>query len=65
MSKKLIIKKDWCKGCAICVVFCPKKVLKIQGEKAVIDNENACIYCSLCEYRCPDFAIYVEGGDKK
>ncbi|MCL2556426.1 MAG: 4Fe-4S binding protein [Firmicutes bacterium] len=62
MSKKLIIKEDWCKGCAICVAFCPKKVLDIKKEKATIVNEEACIYCSLCEIRCPDYAIYIEGG---
>ena len=62
MSKKLIIKEDWCKGCAICVAFCPKKVLQMKGEKAVIADLKACIYCALCEVRCPDYAIYVEGG---
>ncbi|MCL2821811.1 MAG: 4Fe-4S binding protein [Firmicutes bacterium] len=60
MSKKLVIKKEWCKGCAICSAFCPKQVLEIKAEKVVIANESACIYCSLCEQRCPDFAIWVE-----
>jgi len=62
MGKKLIIKSEWCKGCAVCVEFCPKDVLAMKGEKAVIANEGACIYCTLCEQRCPDYAIYVDKG---
>ena len=54
------INPAWCKGCEICVAFCPKQVLKLQDGKAVVDNESNCIKCRLCEYRCPDFAIFVE-----
>lgn len=60
-EKQLIIKKEWCKGCAICVVFCPKKVLEIKDEKVVIVSDQ-CIKCGLCELRCPDYAIYLGGN---
>ncbi|WP_053957307.1 4Fe-4S dicluster domain-containing protein [Inediibacterium massiliense] len=60
-EKKLIIKKSWCKGCGICVEFCPKKVLALKNEKIeIVDLEN-CIKCGLCELRCPDYAIYLGG----
>ncbi|MBM9604760.1 4Fe-4S binding protein, partial [Desulfopila inferna] len=26
--KELVINRDWCKGCGICVKFCPTKVLE-------------------------------------
>lgn len=52
---------DRCKGCGICVGFCPKKVLKVSDlEKVEVVNEKDCIKCKQCEIRCPDYAIFVE-----
>jgi 2-oxoglutarate ferredoxin oxidoreductase subunit delta len=53
------IKPKWCKGCAICVEFCPHEVLAMEGGKAVVKNPEACNACGLCEVRCPDFAIVL------
>ncbi len=62
MEKKLpkieIIEK-YCKGCHICVEFCPTNVLEMQGFVAGVKNLEACIKCMQCELRCPDFAIKV------
>lgn len=59
MSFKLHINR--CKGCGICVEFCPKKVLVVnQLEKVEVANEKDCILCRQCEMRCPDFAIFVQ-----
>lgn len=64
-NKNLVRNIDWCKGCGVCVEFCPKKVLKIENEKVIIDKKEDCIYCGQCELRCPDNAIYiVEGKDE-
>ena len=50
-----------CKGCGICVEFCPKKVLELsEVEKVTIVNSDNCIKCLQCELRCPDYAIFVE-----
>ena len=59
MSKKLIINSAWCKGCGICVAFCPKKVLMLKREKVCVAAEG-CILCGQCELRCPDYAIYLD-----
>ena len=59
-NKKLVINPKWCKGCGICVEFCPKKALELKHEKVRIADEEACILCGLCELRCPDYAIYIE-----
>lgn len=60
-KKKLrehVINSDWCKGCGICVSFCPKKVLELDvRDKAVAIRAEDCICCMLCELRCPDLAI--------
>ena len=51
---------DWCKGCGICVEFCPSKVFVIGDQgKATVVNEKDCIHCGFCELHCPDFAIVV------
>lgn len=60
-DKSLIVEKDWCKGCGICVAFCPKNVLEIKDGKVVISDLEACIQCGQCELRCPDYAIYLGG----
>lgn len=58
--KELVINREWCKGCGICVSLCPKKVLELDaGEKAKVVRPEDCICCLLCELRCPDLAIKV------
>jgi 2-oxoglutarate ferredoxin oxidoreductase subunit delta len=48
-----------CKGCSICVEFCPTKVLAMDAFVVKVENADACIACMQCELRCPDFAIKV------
>lgn len=59
--KKILINKNWCKGCGICVAICPKKVLIMDsGGKAAVANQSLCTGCDMCESHCPDFAISTE-----
>ena len=59
--KQHLITPDWCKGCGICVAFCPKNVLALDdSEKVVPVRADDCICCRLCELRCPDLAIEIE-----
>ncbi|HCO11946.1 MAG TPA: 4Fe-4S ferredoxin [Desulfonauticus sp.] len=56
----------WCKGCGICVNFCPGKVLEFDEHgKAYVARMEECIGCGFCELHCPDFAISVVAKDKK
>lgn len=58
--KEHIVDNEWCKGCGICVHFCPKNVLELNNEeKAFAARHPDCICCKLCELRCPDLAIEV------
>ncbi len=55
------IKRDWCKGCGICVEFCPQDALSMDGmEKAILEYPEKCNSCGICELRCPDLAIELK-----
>ncbi len=67
MSSEVMLRSSWCKGCGICVEFCPKKVFSLdaEAEKAVVEHPEACVGCGTCERMCPDLAITVHrnGGE--
>lgn len=57
-KQKIIIDREMCKGCRICVAFCPEKVLELDDEeKVIVVSPEKCNACRLCEFRCPDMAI--------
>ncbi|MHB1041365.1 MAG: 4Fe-4S binding protein [Eubacteriales bacterium] len=54
----VMVNKEFCKGCSICVKLCPKKVFAMDGRgKAYVKNQHSCSGCGTCEIHCPDFAI--------
>jgi len=60
------VEERLCKGCALCVHFCPKDVLNLsekRNEKGYniveVGYPEKCTYCELCEMNCPDFALFV------
>ncbi len=57
--KRLETNIKWCKGCGICVAFCPKNVLTLKDGKVFIDRPKDCVSCGTCESLCPDFAIFL------
>ena len=65
---KVTFKEDLCKGCALCVDACPKKIIAIAKDKINAKghhpveavNEEACIGCVFCATMCPDCIIKVE-----
>jgi 2-oxoglutarate ferredoxin oxidoreductase subunit delta len=60
-TEAIVIRKDLCKGCGICVAFCPTHVLELgDDEKAEVKRLEDCTGCGLCEMRCPDLAIEVQ-----
>lgn len=59
------IMRQWCKGCGVCVAFCPKKALSIDKDEKACCDEEKCIQCGICELYCPDLAIEVEKEAKK
>lgn len=64
---RLSINKEKCKGCYLCVVACPKKILKAGSSSnnkgyyyIECTDDNACIGCAACANMCPDSAIEVD-----
>ena len=58
--ERIDINTEWCKGCGICVAFCPRQVLDVnRQEKSEVVQIKDCIACMMCELRCPDLAIAV------
>ena len=65
----VVIKDNLCKGCAICVEICPKKVLTMSAEPTVsgyllaqVIDRKKCTGCMECELHCPDMAIEVKSN---
>ena len=64
---KVKIKKEKCKGCGLCVIYCPVKKMKLSEEinsrglhfAVFSDNGSKCNACSRCYIICPDTAIEV------
>ena len=50
----------WCKGCGLCIEFCPQGVFVSNGQgRPIIANPDKCTACNWCEMHCPDMAITV------
>lgn len=59
-KQRLAVNPKWCKGCGICVAFCPQGVLGLVKQKIRILEPEKCTRCGLCELRCPDYAIWLD-----
>ena len=60
----VFIKKNQCKGCELCIEFCPKSVLvrskgfNPKGYHYPVVTNAECINCRLCVTVCPEYAIF-------
>jgi 2-oxoglutarate ferredoxin oxidoreductase subunit delta len=64
---KVEIKVDVCKGCGLCTVVCPKKIMVLSKDKindkgyspVEVTDMTLCIGCASCAKMCPDAVISV------
>ena len=54
----IIVKKELCKACGLCVKNCPASAVKVIDKLAVV-QEN-CVSCGVCVRVCPFQAIMRE-----
>lgn len=61
---RIVLNRDRCKACYLCVEACPNKVLKMDEHvnnlgyyPVTVDNSKQCIGCAMCARVCPDMAI--------
>ncbi|MGD0857510.1 MAG: 4Fe-4S binding protein [Dehalococcoidia bacterium] len=65
----IVIASELCKGCELCINFCPKNVIS-QSDKlnssgylcAVFNDNGECTGCAICALVCPEVAIEVFRG---
>ena len=69
MKAYIVIDQELCKGCEVCIFFCPKGVICISdklnsnGYSPASYNDNGeCTGCANCAVVCPEVAIEVYRG---
>jgi 2-oxoglutarate ferredoxin oxidoreductase subunit delta len=62
----VVIDKNYCKGCELCVRACPMQILSMSKDinlkgyfYAQLHDSTRCIGCRICAIICPDTAIEV------
>ena len=63
---KIVIDRERCKGCQLCLETCLKKLIRLSEEFnekgyhfALFEESEECTGCTLCGRICPDIAILV------
>lgn len=64
---KIKLLEERCKGCGLCIEFCPRKVLSfskernLQGYRVVAFNDfERCNACGICFLMCPEVVFVSE-----
>ena len=64
---KVVFDEERCKGCGLCALQCPKKIVRLSERinakgyhPAECSDPAACIGCAFCARMCPDAVITVE-----
>jgi len=61
---EIMVNKEKCTGCKICVNVCPAGAIEVDREGKAQINEK-CTLCRLCVKECPENAIEITGEEKK
>jgi 2-oxoglutarate ferredoxin oxidoreductase subunit delta len=69
---KIRVDEEYCKGCGLCINFCPQKLIRTANHISksgyhaaeLCDPANKCTGCAVCAMVCPDVAITVYRENK-
>lgn len=60
------VQAERCKGCGLCVEFCPQHLMQLADHlnaigyhPAELHNSDECTACGLCALMCPETAMEV------
>ncbi len=63
------IDQGLCKGCGLCIAFCPKETISTSDKlnasgylPAVFNEDGGCTGCAICALVCPEVVIEVYRG---
>ncbi len=63
---KIVVDKERCKGCQLCIVTCPKKQITLSQDFnakgyhfVLFQDAGECTACTMCGRICPDMAIEI------
>ena len=66
MKGSITIDQERCKGCSLCIEFCPKEAIALSNKLnlkgyfvAMPREDNSCNGCATCVLMCPEIAIEV------
>jgi len=67
---KLVIDKDKCKACQLCIFYCPSKHLKLSSKlnkRGVrfpeLNPKTKCIGCGFCYLICPETCLEIHAKE--
>ena len=71
MKFRVLIDRERCKGCELCIAACPENVLNMSEERnskgyrvAAPVWQNDCTGCKACAMVCPDAAVEIMRDDE-
>jgi 2-oxoglutarate ferredoxin oxidoreductase subunit delta len=66
MKGRIVIDQVLCKGCEICIAFCPKQLIALSDKlnaagylPSSFNDRGDCNGCASCALVCPEVAIEV------
>jgi 2-oxoglutarate ferredoxin oxidoreductase subunit delta len=69
MKGKIVIDQELCKGCELCIAFCPNKLIGLSNRlnaagylPSSFKENGDCTGCASCATICPEVAIEVYRG---
>ena len=74
VDAKLILDRDKCTGCGVCITVCPKEAIRrgpvgatdkeLSDVPVALVDENKCSFCGVCVHLCPFGALELRINDE-